>query len=71
MQVKSLFTMTRASPNLAEINGRYTLIGVVSWGNGCAVAKYPGVYARMTRVLPWIESTISSGNTCYPNQIAG
>merc|ERR1712117_537771 len=58
-------------PLVTEINGRYTLIGVVSWGNGCAMAGFPGVYARMTSVLPWIVSTISSGNTCYPNQIAG
>ena len=33
-------------PLVAQENGRYALIGVVSWGRGCALAGYPGVYAR-------------------------
>ena len=33
-------------PLVAQENGKYALIGVVSWGYGCALAGYPGVYAR-------------------------
>ena len=53
-------------PLVTKVSNRYHLVGVVSWGYGCAAANYPGVYARITKVLDWINTTISAGNTCYP-----
>jgi len=44
-------------PFVAQVaGGPFKLVGVVSWGLGCADAKYPGVYSRTSTVLSWINS---------------
>ncbi|KAM7314543.1 serine proteinase stubble [Ixodes scapularis] len=38
--------------------GQWSLIGIISWGIGCALPNQPGVYTRITHFAEWIRQII-------------
>lgn len=45
-------------PQVSKQNGLWIQEGVVSFGTGCALPNFPGVYARVSQYQSWIKSQI-------------
>lgn len=45
------------------------LAGIVSWGNGCALPGYPGIYTNVAKFYRWIYSQ-TAGECCSVNNYA-
>ena len=43
-------------PLVANINEKFTLVGVTSFGLGCAQANSPGVYVRVSSFIDFINN---------------
>ncbi|XP_029996707.1 serine protease 33-like isoform X2 [Sphaeramia orbicularis] len=57
-------------PLVYKNSTKWVLGGVVSFGIGCALPNFPGVYARVSKYESWIKSQITSnqpGFVCVPN----
>merc|ERR1712190_384660 len=53
-------------PFVCPEEGSWVLHGVVSWGISCAHENFPGVYARVYKVLDWIGQYVVVGPTPPP-----
>ena len=44
-------------------NGKFVQVGVVSYGLGCAVPLFPGVYAELNApsIIDWVRATMKAG----------
>ena len=47
-------------PLMTEIEGRWTLIGIVSAGYSCAKRGQPGIYHRVAETSDWISYSINN-----------
>ncbi|KAL3200400.1 hypothetical protein MRX96_013346 [Rhipicephalus microplus] len=52
-------------PLMLDHEGRWTAVGIVSFGYRCGVAGYPGVYTRVSRHLQWIDNNIYMDSIGY------
>ena len=46
----------------SEMDRVWVLAGLTSYGRGCGLSDYAGVYTRASSYINWIESVIGSGN---------
>lgn len=45
-------------PLMLRVEGRWTQIGIVSFGNKCGEPGYPGVYTRVSEYTDWVKNNM-------------
>jgi hypothetical protein len=44
------------------------LVGISSWGYGCASSNFPGIFSRISNQIDWIQATVCSLSTVPPTE---
>lgn len=47
-------------------SGSIEIIGITSWGRGCARPNLPGIYTNVVNYLDWIDSNMEGECLCEP-----
>ncbi|CAH0695225.1 unnamed protein product [Spodoptera exigua] len=45
---------------VCQVNGQWVVVGLVSWGLGCANANVPAAYVNVAAFLPWIQQQVAT-----------
>ncbi|CAF0872210.1 unnamed protein product [Adineta steineri] len=56
-------------PLMMFSNRQWNLIGITSYGTGCALPDYPGVYTRVSYYVDWISCFLTKNTSCIKNTV--
>ncbi|KAJ0182502.1 hypothetical protein K1T71_001871 [Dendrolimus kikuchii] len=45
---------------VCQVNGQWVVVGLVSWGLGCAAANVSAAYVNIAGLLPWIQQQVAA-----------
>ncbi|EFN68635.1 Plasma kallikrein [Camponotus floridanus] len=48
------------------VHGQLEVIGIVSWGRGCARPNFPGIYTKLTNYMEWLKDHLDNECICPP-----
>ena len=45
--------------DIIGLNLKYTLVGITSYGDDCAIKNKPGIYTRVSYYMDWITENLN------------